>query len=221
MKNSHTIFPRPPKVASLFLAWALPDDIVEPVLGDLSEEYLQRTTNNKLFSAKIWYWKQAMKSGMQFMFKTQRGLIMFIFSIILFLGLSLMGMILSSSPNEFWDTQSFLLIFPPAIAFTYAATSKSSVYQAFSILLNNAIHQSEKDYSISRRVFSVLGNSGVILGIFTTLMGWSAMGANMDDLSSFGPAFSVSILTLMYGIALKIVCYVAEKKLENLSEMNS
>ena len=40
----------------------------------------------------------------------------------------------------------------------------------------------------------------------------------MTDLSSFGTAFSFSILGLMYGIALKMVCYVAEKKIQTLSE---
>jgi len=221
MKNSHTVFTHPPKIASQFLSWALPDSIVEPVLGDLSEEYLQRITNNKLIAAKIWYWKQAVRSGIQFMFKTQRGFVMFIFSIFLFAALTMLLMTLAGNIMMFIDISSIIAIFPPAIAFTYAATSRISVNQAFSILLNNTINQSQKIYSSSQRVFVVLGNSGVILGLFTTLIGWTAMGANMDDLSSFGPAFSVSILTLMYGIALKMICYVAEKKIENLSEVES
>ena len=218
MKNAQTAIPHPPKAASLFLAWALPDSIVEPVLGDLSEEYIQRISNNKLIAAKTWYWRQAVKSGIQFMFKTQRGFVMFIFSIILFVAMTMLLVALSGVTSTFIDVQTIIGIFPPAIAFTYAATSKKSVHQAFSILINNTVSQSEKSYLISRRVFIVLGNSGVILGVFITLIGWTAMGANMNDLSSFGTAFSFSILGLMYGIALKMVCYVAEKKIQTLSE---
>jgi hypothetical protein len=218
MKNAQTAIPHPPKAASLFLAWALPDSIVEPVLGDLSEEYIQRISNNKLIAAKTWYWRQAVKSGIQFMFKTQRGFVMFIFSIILFVAMTMLLVALSGVTSTFIDVQSIIGIFPPAIAFTYAATSKKSVHQAFSILINNTVSQSEKSYLLSRRVFIVLGNSGVILGLFITLIGWTAMGANMTDLSSFGTAFSFSILGLMYGIALKMVCYVAEKKIQTLSE---
>jgi chemotaxis protein MotA len=218
MKNAQTAIPHPPKAASLFLAWALPDSIVEPVLGDLSEEYIQRISNNKLIAAKTWYWRQAVKSGIQFMFKTQRGFVMFIFSIILFVAMTMLLVALSGVTSTFIDVQSIIGIFPPAIAFTYAATSKKSVHKAFSILINNTVSQSERSYLLSRRVFIVLGNSGVILGVFITLIGWTAMGANMNDLSSFGTAFSFSILGLMYGIALKMVCYVAEKKIQTLSE---
>jgi hypothetical protein len=218
MKNAQTAIPHPPKAASLFLAWALPDSIVEPVLGDLSEEYIQRISNNKLIAAQTWYWRQAVKSGIRFMFKTQRGFVMFIFSIILFVAMTMLLVALSGVTSTFIDVQTIIGIFPPAIAFTYAATSKKSVHQAFSILINNTVSQSERSYLISRRVFIVLGNSGVILGVFITLIGWTAMGANMTDLSSFGTAFSFSILGLMYGIALKIVCYVAEKKIQTLSE---
>ncbi len=218
MKNAQTAIPHPPKAASLFLAWALPDSIVEPVLGDLSEEYIQRISNNKLIAAKTWYWRQAVKSGIQFMFKTQRGFVMFIFSIILFVAMTMLLVALSGVTSTFIDVQSIIGIFPPAIAFTYAATSKKSVHKAFSILINNTVSQSEESYLLSRRVFIVLGNSGVILGLFITLIGLTAMGANMTDLSSFGTAFSFSILGLMYGIALKMVCYVAEKKIQTLSE---
>ena len=218
MKNAQTAIPHPPKAASLFLAWALPDSIVEPVLGDLSEEYIQRISNNKLIAAKTWYWRQAVKSGIQFMFKTQRGFVMFIFSIILFVAMTMLLVALSGVTSTFIDVQTIIGIFPPAIAFTYAATSKKSVHKAFSILINNTVSQSEESYLLSRRVFIVLGNSGVILGLFITLIGLTAMGANMTDLSSFGTAFSFSILGLMYGIALKMVCYVAEKKIQTLSE---
>jgi chemotaxis protein MotA len=218
MKNAQTAIPHPPKAASQFLAWALPDSIVEPVLGDLSEEYIQRISNNKLIAAKTWYWRQAVKSGIQFMFKTQRGFVMFIFSIFLFVAMTMLLVTLSGAVSTFIDVQTIIGIFPPAIAFTYAATSKKNVHQAFSILINNTVSQSERSYLLSRRVFIVLGNSGVILGVFITLIGWTAMGANMNDLSSFGTAFSFSILGLMYGIALKMVCYVAEKKIQTLSE---
>ena len=109
MKNAQTAIPHPPKAASLFLAWALPDSIVEPVLGDLSEEYIQRISNNKLIAAKTWYWRQAVKSGIQFMFKTQRGFVMFIFSIILFVAMTMLLVALSGVTSTFIDVQWSLL----------------------------------------------------------------------------------------------------------------
>lgn len=218
MKNSYSNYNQPPKIASQFLSWALPEDLIEPVLGDLSEEYLQRISNKQLISAKYWYWRQAVKSGIQFMFKTQRGFVMFIFSILLFLGFTFMAMFLAGGAIMYIDTASILTIFPPAIAFTYASTSMNEVNRAFVLLLGNDASHNDQVYRSSKRVFSVLGNSGVLLGIFMTLIGWVAMGSQIDDASVIGTAFSVSILTLVYGLALKMLCYVAEQKIQTLSE---
>ena len=205
-------------MASQFLSWTLPENLIEPILGDLSEEYSQRISNNQLLSANYWYWRQAMKSGMQFMLKTQRGFMMFIFSVLLFLGFTYAAMLLAGGAIMYVDLASILLIFPPAIAFTYASTSVHEVKRAFVLLLGNDASQNVQVYKSSKRVFLVLGNSGVLLGIFMTLIGWVAMGSRMDDLTHFGPAFAVSVLTLIYGIALKMLCYVAEQKIQTLSE---
>jgi len=218
MKALNPVMLQPPKMASKFLSWALPQSLVEPILGDLSEEYLARYSNRHPIQAKVWYWRQAIKSGIQFMFKTQRGFVMFIFSILLFLGLTCLAMALGGSVGMYADIASILVVFPPAIAFAYASTSAQDVSRAFAILLASDTSQNEQDYKVSRRVFSVLGNSGLMLGIFMTLIGWVAMGSNMEDMTHFGTAFAVSILTLVYGLGLKMMCYVAEQKLQALSE---
>jgi len=220
MSNAMISRNQPPKIASQFLSWALPDGIKEPVLGDLSEEYLHRITNHHSLAANYWYWRQALKSGMQFMFKTQRGFVMFMFSILLFLGLTFMAMFLAGGVSMYIDVTCLLIVFPPAFAFTYASTSVHGVTQAFVILFSNDTSQNEQAYKSSQRVFSVLGNSGAVLGVFMTLIGWVAMGSNLDDISYFGSAFAVSILTLVYGLALKMLCYVAEQKIQTLSESN-
>ncbi|WP_444997871.1 hypothetical protein [Aliikangiella sp. IMCC44359] len=139
-------------------------------------------------------------------------------SIVLFLGLTGMAMILAGSLSMYVDIASLLIIFPPAIAFTYASTSVKGVTKAFTILFTNDTNQSEQIYGLSKRVFTVLGNSGVILGIFMTLIGWVAIGANISDVREIGPAFGVSILTLLYGVVLKLLCYIAEQKVQTLSE---
>lgn len=218
MNNLHSKYHQPPKIPTQFLSWALPKELLEPVLGDLFEEYFQRAQECRSISANYWYWRQAIKSGIQFMLKTQRGFIMFIFSVLLFLGFTLVAMILAGGTGMFMDLASTMLIFPPAVAFTYASTSINEVKRAFVFLLGNDINQNEQMYRSSKRVFSVLGNSGLLLGIFMTLIGWVAMGSNMEDMSHFGTAFAVSVLTLMYGIALKMLCYVAEQKIQTLSE---
>lgn len=208
----------PPIIASKFLSWALPEELIAPVLGDLSEEYQQRITTNQLSSANYWYWRQAVKSGVQFMLITQRGFIMFIFSVLLFLGLTFFAVIESGNMTMYIDMLSLLMIFPPAFAFTYASTSHQSVQQAFKLLMTNERNHDSQVYKSSKRVFSILGNSGMLLGVFMTLIGWIAMADLLENMRHFGAAFSVSILALLYGIGLKMLCYIAEQKIQTLAE---
>ena len=143
---------------------------------------------------------------------------MFAFSVLLFLGLILFAMILGGDVGMFVNIPSILIVFPPAIAFTYAATSGEAVKQAFAFVLSGKTGEEEQAYTLSRRVFTVLGNTSVWLGFFMTLIGWVAMASNMKDMKAFGPAFAVSILTLMYAVGFKVICYVAEQKIQTLSE---
>jgi hypothetical protein len=60
----------PPKLIEKFLYWSLPVELKEPVLGDLAEEYAQRATTQPL-TAKYWYTRQALRTGLQFLTKTK------------------------------------------------------------------------------------------------------------------------------------------------------
>lgn len=77
---------------------------------------------------------------------------------------------------------------------------------------------SELTYKQSQRVFSVLGNSGLMIGAFMTLLGLIVVAQLTDDIKALGPAIAVSLLTSFYGLAIKIVCYIAQHKIQTLSE---
>ena len=146
---------------------------------------------------------------------------MFLFSLIFFIGLTVMAMILGGSVNMFIDAPSVLLIFPPAVFFSIAATSWQDLKNAVVFIINNHTDQPTITYTRAKRAMSVMGFTAFLLGIFTSTIGWVSMANHIkaeDFESIFGPAFAVSVLTLMYGIGLKLVCYVAEMKIESLSE---
>jgi len=62
----------PPNFPSMFLNWALPKNLREPILGDLSEEYIQHISRENIASANIWYWHQALKTGLLFVFRGKK-----------------------------------------------------------------------------------------------------------------------------------------------------
>lgn len=210
-------FNHPPQLVERILRWALPHELKEPILGDLAEEFQQRHYHNHI-GARNWYIKQALITSNQFVWKTKRGLVMFGISIILFLVLSYMALWFSSDDlSMFLDVPSLLLIFPPSVMFAVGVTSVNDMKNAIKQLFNDELLLSKQDFVNAKLFFNVMGNSAILMAVFSTFIGAIAMGSHIsaDDFASvFGPAFAVCILVLMYSFGLKTLCYVAAQKLQ-------
>lgn len=146
---------------------------------------------------------------------------MFIVSTIIFLVLTLMAMKLAGGAGMYADTVSGAIVLLPALAFTFAATSWPDVMRAVSLLFGNKTGLQQDVYSTSRRVFNLLGNIALLLGFFTTLIGAVAIASNTgpaEFTQVIGPAVGVCLLTLLYALAIKVVCYAAEHKVQSLAD---
>ena len=139
---------------------------------------------------------------------------MLLISLLVFIGFTLMGMWFSGGVDMFIDVPSFLIVIPSTIAFTVAATSWQRCKLAITHFVSQEADFAPQDLVISKQVYSMFGNVSLWLGSAMTVLGWIAIGSNLDDPSSFGPAFAVSVLTLLYAMLIKIVCYVAEQKIQ-------
>ena len=210
--------PTPPIIAEKILAWVLPADIREQLLGDLYEEFCQMCGQENLkLDPKRWFWRQCIRSALFYMWKQKGGLMAFIISIFIFLAVTLMGMILGGRLEMFIDWPSLILVIPPALAFGIAASSVDAYKNSIRLPFVDQQDVQEKEALGACQFLRVTGNTAVLLGVFTTFIGWVAMASNIDaaEFSGvFGPAFAVSVLTLMYGIMMKILCYTAEQKIQ-------
>lgn len=206
----------PPKLIESFLHWALPNELKDPVLGDLEEEYLGIAKHARL-KANYWYTRQALRTGVQFLIKTKRGLIMFLFGIIVFVCMTLMAMMMSGEISMFVDIPSFLIVVPPALILTFACSSKQSLSHAFTLLFSEDLHLTRAQLSAAKHIFTTFGNMNMLLGWIGVIIGAIAIGStiNGDNISLvFGPAFAVCVLTLLYALLIKALCYAAEAKIQ-------
>ena len=206
----------PPKLIEKFLHWALPNELKEPVLGDLAEEYLGLAETAPL-KANYWYTLQALRTGLQFLIKTKRGLIMFILSLVVFVGLVCMIMIQARDVLMFANLPSLLIVFPPAFFIMLSSTSKQSRSNALSVLFNDGIILNKSELNAAKHVCTVFGNISMLMGWIGFVIGAVVMSSNIEpeEFSEvFGPAFSVCILTILYAFLIKALCYAAEAKIQ-------
>ncbi|MFT5163390.1 MAG: hypothetical protein ACI9FJ_001985 [Alteromonadaceae bacterium] len=208
----------PPKVAQILLHWVLPANIRDQVIGDLFEEFnLLIDDNQNVAQADYWFWQQSARTALLYLWKERGGIMAFVVSIAVFFGFSMMAMWLGGGMFMFVDIPSFLIVVPPAVAFGIAASSVKAAKEALAFAFVDQLEVDSKDAQDACRFLKVTGNTAAYLGFFTTLIGWVAMGNNISAAefgNSIGPAFAVSILTVIYGMAVKLLCYTAEQKLQ-------
>jgi chemotaxis protein MotA len=143
---------------------------------------------------------------------------MFIFSFIVFIALTLWAMWLGGEISLFWNLPSFLLVIPPAILFAVGATSSGELKMTFTLLFDDGKTPSAHQAKISCRFLSVLGNSALLLGLLMTTLGLVSMGSyiNAENIRThLGASFGVALLTSIYAIFLKILCYISEQKIQH------
>jgi len=206
----------PPRLLEKFLHWTLPKDLKDPVLGDLAEEYLSLAKHTPL-KANYWYARQALRTGLQFLFKTKRGLIMFLLGIIVFVGMTLMAMVMSGEIMMFVNVPSFLIVVPPALILTFASSEKQSRSNAFRLLFRENLHLNKAELNSAKHIFTTFGNMNMLMGWIGVIIGAIAMASNIESevfSHTFGPAFAVCVLTLLYALLIKALCYAAEAKIQ-------
>ncbi len=216
---------QPPLISQLVLEWVLPEALQEPVLGDLQEEFIQRQQHNRQ-RACWWYRRQAFTTCWHFLHQTKGEWLMFIFSMLFFIGISVWAMLVSApdNPLAFYDFISLVLIFPPALLFAVGATSRQTLQRAIAFLFDPRPGAEPQDYQQIRHFFQLMGHSGLLLGGFSTLIGVIAIAqqTNADNFSStIGPATAVCLLTLLYGAALKTLCYIAAEKVRFVADASA
>ncbi len=215
---------QPPLLGQLLLEWVLPSAIQEPVLGDLQEEFIARRRLNPT-KARWWYRKQALQTCWYFLSQTKGDWLMFIFSLLFFAAVSVWVMWISGADNIsiFYDFVSLALIFPTALLFAIGATSRYTAQQAVGFLFEPRKGLEPSYYQRLEHFFNVIGQSGLLLGLFTTLIGAVAIanGMTSENFSrDFGPAMGVCLLAVLYGFALKTVAYIAAQKVNYIAKIS-
>ena len=62
---------------------------------------------------------------------------------------------------------------------------------------------------------NVMGNSAWKMGIIGTLIGGALLLKNLEKINNVNEALTIAFLTLVYGLIIKLFCYVAEQRVLN------
>lgn len=208
----------PPQIAQVCLVWSLPNSIKNNVLGDLEEEFQQKYLAKGHFIAQSWYVRQALLTSLTYLKQTQRGMIMFAVSIILFISVVVMAFFMSGELSMFINVPSLIVVVPTAIFFSVAATSKQAMINGMKIMLDDQLTLTQPELLSSQLGYKTLGTSAILSGWLGVIIGLVAIASSIKPeifKDAIGPASAVCLLTILYAYLLKIPCYLVEQKIQN------
>ncbi|MBC8258880.1 MAG: hypothetical protein H8E38_07685 [SAR324 cluster bacterium] len=154
----------------------------------------------------------------------QSGAYMMWFSILFFMAIITAGVIVDfeaislviNNGIYFIDIPSLVFVLPTAIFFGISATSWRSYGRCWSYTLGGAKQVSYADANSVARCLKVMGDVSLTMGIIGTFIGAILITQKLEQFSNIGHALNVASLTLVYGIVLKLVSFVAEQRVRNL-----
>jgi ABC-type multidrug transport system fused ATPase/permease subunit len=126
-------------MAQCYLTWSLPKGLKDIILGDLEEEFQLKCLTKGNLTAQIWYLRQAFLTSLNFLNQTQRGMLMFAVSIMLFIGVIAMACWMSGDFSMFIDIPSLIVVVPSAILFAFAATSKKAMSDGMKLMFDEQL----------------------------------------------------------------------------------
>lgn len=210
--------PSPPGIATSILNLCVPANIRPHLIGDLYEEYQQeRLPESGPLRANLWYWKQTLLCSYEFLNKQRGGIMAFLFSVVFFVSMMVLIIVMSAGPDAFINVPSAMVIFPTAFIIGIGVTSVQSMKWSFKLLISEQVDVTRRDIKMACKYLNVSGNCSMLLGYIGTVVGAVAIAESVsaDEFSKvIGPATAVGLLTLLYGLFFKILCYAAEQKIE-------
>ena len=116
---------------------------------------------------------------------------------------------------NFLDIPSLLFVISTSIFFGIAATSWRSYWRCWTYTFGSAQRVSIHDARSVARCMNVMGNSAWKMGIIGTLIGGALLLKNLEKINNVNEALTIAFLTLVYGLIIKLFCYVAEQRVMN------
>jgi hypothetical protein len=209
-----------PRGMEKLLYLILPSELRDPLMGDLHEEFGEQVVPRYGPSkARWWYRRQVLKSIRYYIFKKRGDIMFFLLSVLVFIGLSVLAGLMGSGLRMIINLPSLIGVIVPSFIFALAATSFQSWKRCLKLLLLNLDGPSKKEVFECSRFLKVFGNMCVIMGGYFSLLGIIQLLTGIDFRSANSEvmyhAFSVALIALFYGIALKSIFYVADQRLQN------
>ncbi len=198
----------------------LPSEVRDPLMGDLQEEFsAQIVSGHDLSKARWWYRAQVFKSIRYYILRRRGDIMFFLLSVLVFVGLSALAGLAGTGLRMMINIPSLIGVIVPSFIFALAATSIHSWKRCLKMVLLNIDQPEKKEILECSRFLKVFGNMSVVLGAYFSLLGIIQFMTGVDFSTAKSEvifnAFSVALLALFYGIALKSIFYVADQRLQN------
>ncbi|MFC1545048.1 MotA/TolQ/ExbB proton channel family protein [Gemmatimonadota bacterium] len=120
----------------------------------------------------------------------------------------------SSQASLLLDISSALIVIGTVVSLLFIAFGLGDMAEATGFVLGRDREIARGKYLKLSHIYSAVGDYALFCGLLGTNIGLVLMLQTMDDPSTIGPKMAMSLVTLLYGVIIKLLAVLAQRKLE-------
>lgn len=202
-------------LANLFMSLCVPKKVEDDILGDLQEEFSHMLSLGSENKAKNWYFRQGIKTALLYLWSQRGDQMILLFALSIFALAVMLILALSVVMHVFYDAATLVTVILPAILLGIATTNGSSVKHALQISFMNDCNIPQQAYLTAIDFFRNTGNLAIMMGALVCAIQWlgyASMQTTKPAELLFAHTLTTSMLSPIYGLLFKILCFTGEKK---------
>lgn len=116
----------------------------------------------------------------------------------------------------FIDFPALIVVLVPTLGFVATAASAKGMSSAFGLAFSSRAPAADEARS-AIAALSLFGELAAAMGVLGMLIGAVLILQNLSDPAALGPALAVALLTLFYGVIIKLLCYAGQQRIAHRS----
>lgn len=202
-------------LANSLMSLCVPNNVVDDIKGDLQEEFAEIINTMEPNIAKNWYLRQGIKTAAHYLWYQRGDQMILLFAFSIFSLAIFFILALSAALDVFYDAATLVTVVLPSVLLGVATTNISALKTALVISLLAERPLKQDAYSSAIQFLRNSGNLALMMGalVFSIQwLGYFSLETTKPEHQLLTSTITTSMLSPIYGLLFKILCFTGEKK---------
>lgn len=135
--------------------------------------------------------------------------------IVVSLGIGIFAAVGTTGVIGFLNVPSLIIVLVPALIFLLTAAPWERVKLSLSLVFSSEKQAGKDEVQAACALLNSFGVVGLLFAIIGMLTGLILMASDLSHPERIGTNMSIAMISIYYGVLLRLLCYLATKRIQN------